>query len=397
MSLKKTKDQLVKLLDDADNKVIALSGKWGTGKTYLWNEIKNESKEDPVKKALYVSLFGQSSIDQTKRKLIEGVVTGTESHSKWLQSLKNLLTTSINALSTRYEALAALNDLNVLLMAPFLLKDKVIVIDDVERKHEQLGIDEILGFIDEYSKQYNVRFILVLNDDELTSQGQQQELWTTFREKVIDQEIRLLTSAGEAFSIAIKAAPSKYAKSIEKAVLSCYLTNIRIITKIIRVANQILAKYDLEEAMQARVVPSIVLLSAIHYRGLEDGPDFQFVLNTGDSIWEILDEDEIKKPTSQEQQEGRWRLLMQELGIHGCDDFEKLLVEFLESGLFDSAGIQVVINRYVTEKEAMEARQPTNSSSEPIGILMQTKSNWWLWLLLSLHVLAYSIQSSPPT
>lgn len=39
MSLKKTKDQLVKLTDQAENNVIALFGKWRAGKTHLWNEV----------------------------------------------------------------------------------------------------------------------------------------------------------------------------------------------------------------------------------------------------------------------------------------------------------------------------------------------------------------------
>ena len=63
MSLKETKEHLLELLGDADNKVIALSGKWGTGKTHLWGEVMNESKDETVNGALYVSLFGLSSID----------------------------------------------------------------------------------------------------------------------------------------------------------------------------------------------------------------------------------------------------------------------------------------------------------------------------------------------
>ncbi len=68
--LRKPKKQLIELLENADNKVIALSGRWGTGKTHLWNEVKTEFKDVKVQKALYVSLFGLSSIDQIKRKLI---------------------------------------------------------------------------------------------------------------------------------------------------------------------------------------------------------------------------------------------------------------------------------------------------------------------------------------
>jgi hypothetical protein len=50
-------------------------------------------------------------------------------------------------------------------------------------------------------------------------------------------------------------------------------------------------------------------------------------------------------------------MLMDELGIHSCDEFEKRLVEFLESGLFDAASIESVIDGYIAERESMEARE----------------------------------------
>lgn len=361
VSLKKTKDQLVKLLGQADSSVIALSGKWGTGKTHLWNEVKGESSDDSVKKALYVSLFGLSNVDQIKRKLIETAIPGVESHGGVFDGIKSLFGAGVKVLSNHYKALAALNDLNVLLMAPVVLRGKVVVIDDIERKHEKLGIDEVLGFIDEYSKQHGSRFVLVLNDDQLSNKGDQERLWATFREKVIDQELRLSTSAEEAFSIAIGIAESNYAEAFKRASVACGLTNIRIIVKVIRVANQILAGRDLEDAIQARVIPSIVLFCAIHYRGLVDGPDFKFALNVGNPDWARYVRDKNEEPTPEEKKEDRWRMLMQDLGIHGCDEFEKRLVEFLESGLFEAGSIEPLIERYVAEKEAMETREAANS------------------------------------
>jgi len=361
VSLKNTKEQLIQLLGQADNCVIALSGKWGTGKTHLWNEVKAGSGDDKVKNALYVSLFGLSSIDQVKRKLIETAIPGVESHGGLFDGLKNLFRAGVKAASEHYKALAALNDLNVLLMAPVVLRNKLIVIDDIERKHEKLGIDEVLGFIDEYSQQHVSRFVLVLNDDQLSTKDDQKKLWATFREKVIDQEIKLSTSADEAFSIAIGLRPSKYAEAIKKASITCSLTNIRVVVKVIKVANQILSGRDLEEAIQARVVPSIVLFSAIHYRGIEDGPDFKFALNVGNPNWAGMTKDENEEPTPEEKREDGWRMLMQELGIHGCDEFEKQLVEFLESGLFEAARIEAVIDRYVAESEAMKAKEAAHN------------------------------------
>ena len=357
MSLQKAKERLVRLLGQDDNSVIALSGKWGTGKTHLWNEVKNASDDEKVKKALYVSLFGLSSVDQVKRKLIESAIPGVESHGGVFDGIKSLFNAGVTAASQHYKAMAALKDLNVLLMAPVVLRDRLIVIDDIERKHAKLGIDEVLGFIDDYSKQFRVRFVLLLNDDQLSTDGDQAKLWATFREKVIDEEIRLSTSPEEAFSIAIRLTPSKYAQTLERATAVCELTNIRIVGKVVKAANQILAGRDLDQAIQSRVVPSIVLFSAIHYRGIPDGPDFQFALNVANPDWMHFGLDKNAEPTEQQKREDRWRLFMQELGVHGCDEFEKVLVEFLESGLFEAAQVQAIIDRFIAETQALQARQ----------------------------------------
>lgn len=348
---------MIRLLSQAESSVIALSGKWGTGKTHLWDEIKKESSDDKVKNALYVSLFGLSSVDQIKRKLIEAAIPTVESHGGMFDVLKNLFKVGVDAASQHYKALAAIKDMNLLLMAPVVLRDKLIVIDDIERKHDNLGINEVLGFIDEYSKQHKSRFILVLNDDQLSSNLDQKKLWSTLREKVIDNEIKLSTSAEEAFSIAIGLTYSRYAEAIKKASIACGLTNIRIVVKVIKVANQILAEQHLENAIQARVIPSIVLFSAIYYRGLDDGPDFQFALNIGNPDWMRLERNRSNEPTPEEMREDRWRMLMQELGIHGCDEFEIRLVEFLESGLFEAVSIKAIVDRYMAERKEMEARE----------------------------------------
>lgn len=359
MSLKKTKEQLVQLLGEADNSVIAVSGKWGTGKTHLWNEIKAETNDEQIRNSFYVSLFGLSTIDQVKRKLIEAAIPGSKSYGKAFDGLRNLLNAGVEAASKHYKALAAINNLNILLMAPVVLRDKLIVIDDIERKHDKLGINEVLGFIDEYSKQYGTRFILVLNDDQLSSENEQLKLWTTFREKIIDHEVKLTTTADEAFSIAIGLRASKYAYTIKRSSITCRLTNIRIVNRVIKVANQILADRDLEEPVLQRVIPSIVLFSAIYYHGLDDGPDFKFALNIGNPNWEKYLKDDTEEPTPEEKRADGWRMLMNELGINGCDEFEEQLVEFLESGLFEASNIEAIIDRYIAERDVMLARATT--------------------------------------
>ena len=83
MSLQETKANLLELLGDADSKVIALSGKWGTGKTHLWGEVMEASQDETVKGA--IALDGQvaNSEDSTTK---TGVQMGVQN---FFESQKN--------------------------------------------------------------------------------------------------------------------------------------------------------------------------------------------------------------------------------------------------------------------------------------------------------------------
>lgn len=358
MSLAQTKEQLIALLAREENQVIALSGPWGSGKTYLWNQVKGQAVDETVRHALYVSLFGLSSIDDVKRKLVEAAVPGSrKANPAVIDGLKQLFEVGFKVAADKYPALATLSSVNLLLVAPGVLAGKVVVVDDIERKHANLGVDELMGFIDEYATQYSTRFILVLNDDELSTDGNQRQLWKTFREKVLDQEIKITTSAKEAFDIAHGLVGTAYPEAMSKACITCGLTNIRIVCKILRLGNQVLGQGALVPSVQARVIPSIVLFAAIHYGALKDGPDFAFALKSGDPDWSRWSGASRADPTPDDLRQSRWFELMSELGIRRCDEFEQQLVAFLESGLLDGGQVEKTIARYNEEHEALEARE----------------------------------------
>jgi hypothetical protein len=351
MSLQSTKHHLIQLLNDQDNKVIALSGKWGTGKSYLWREVKDASGDDKVKGSIYVSLFGLSSIDQMKKKLIEMVIPGVESNPGMWESAKQAVSSGVKVLEGFHKGFGALNDLS-LILAPAMLRNKVIVLDDIERKHDKLNVQEVMGFIDEFTQQHGVRIVLILNSDQLTD----KEMWDTLREKVIDQEVRLETTPAEAFGIAVGIVATPYADRIKKTTETCGVTNIRIICKVIKAVNRILGKREgLSDEVLARVVPSTVFLAATHYKGLENGPDFGFILKIanpddwGDYGKKAEELDEAGK------QRAKWRLMLQEIGVNGCDEYENIVVDFLKSGLFDTSDVEKIIDRYASEADVMHA------------------------------------------
>lgn len=347
MSISETTKHLLQLLSDTDNRVIALSGKWGTGKTHLWNNVKELSDDPKVKTARYVSLFGLSNIDQVKRKLIESAIPVADRNSGIFDSFKQILRVGVKAGAEHYKAIGTLNDLNLLMMAPVILRGSVVMIDDVERKHKNLGIDELLGFIDEFSLQHQARFVLVLNTHQLA----QSEMWNMLREKVIDQELTLSTTPLEAVSIALKLRPSTHIEAIRERCIECGLVNIRTIEKVIRSVDQVLNSYKLPPEALARLVPRIVTLSAIHFDGIDDGPDLEYVMKLGKGRNNAMEPGigaHALSPDDTERHE-RWHKLLHSAGIFGCDEFDATVIDFLRSGRVNDEKIRPLIQRYASD------------------------------------------------
>lgn len=358
MTLARCKARFTEMLNDPENRVIALSGKWGTGKSHLWREVQAASTDDTVRKAPVVSLFGVNSIAILQLKLAQQVLLQSKD-KRWGQgTLTQAAAGLTKALSSWFAPLSALEHALQMLL-PQLLRGRFLVIDDIERKHADLGVDEVLGFIDDCVQNLGCSVLLILNTDEL---GENTPLWELFREKVIDQEVRLDTTASEAFDIAARQTPTVFEQHIKQAVEICQVTNIRIIRKIIRVVNALLPRgRNLPEGALARAIPSTTLLCAIHYKGMEDGPDFEFVLGFADAFAEAIrragrKQQPAEEMTDSERARERWHILMDRLGIRGVDEFEALVADYLRSGLLDSTFVTKIIERYAAEEDQLAAR-----------------------------------------
>lgn len=362
MTLERCRQNLIELLTDPDNHVIALSGKWGTGKSHLWGEVQAASKDEKIKNAVYVSLFGLSSVEELKLRIAQGVLPKLQENSPLVDSIKVGITGVKKILKSIHSGFSALDEL-ALIAVPMLIQGRFIVIDDIERKHADLSIDEILGFIDGSVQNLECRFLLILNSDEL----EDKTLWDLFREKVIDQELRLDTSSSESYDIAANLTSTAFGTQIKPAVEACQITNIRVVRKIIRVVNRLLAnRTELRDEMLRRVIPSTALLSAIHYKGIDDAPDLDFVLQFENSYAAARTKQTkgAGDETAETKAHERWRLLMDKLGILGTDEFEALVVNYLKSGLFEGEAVGRIIDRYSAEGRELSARNSAQAFFE---------------------------------
>jgi hypothetical protein len=197
MSLERIKSGLDQLIADKNNSVLALSGKWGTGKTFLWNDVSARSADPAARGALYVSLFGVKDVAQLKVRLLQATLPDSQAGNVARDAGLVLLKGATKVLKTVNGGFAALDELAQFAI-PQMLRGRFIVIDDIERKHSALSVDELMGFISEFTQNYNSRMLLILNTDKLSDKAS----WEQFRDKVIDHELTLTLAPAEAFGIA---------------------------------------------------------------------------------------------------------------------------------------------------------------------------------------------------
>ncbi|MGF6809565.1 hypothetical protein OKW30_004691 [Paraburkholderia sp. Clong3] len=340
MSPDGVKNSIFELVTDSNNAVVAMSGKWGTGKTWLWRSIKKDVEDKIGRPTLYVSLFGIRSADEMKLRLLaDAALHGDESKLK-RETIKTL-STGMRVLRRLHPGAALLNDLALLSMDA-VLKDRFVVIDDIERAQSSFALDELLGFINQFAEHINTRFLLILNIGELKD----VERWDALREKVIQHEISLEPSAINAFDIALREVPCRYAEELRAVVSRINVTNIRVLHRLLRTVNSTVGRYpNLSTEIASRMVPSTALLAAIHYKALADGPSKEFVLSFNSFIAAF------HRIEGQNNEQTGWESLLGDLGIMVSDEYEVLVARYLDTGLLDREGLDAIVSKYQSETD----------------------------------------------
>ena len=337
MTLKNIEKNFAAAIEDQQTQVVALSGSWGTGKSYLWNHYKKKSSTPCIQKAIYVSLFGVRTIHALKMKLLAAWAEGSEGENtigKFMSGSSGVLGKFLKGMHRSAEAI----DDIALLTLPYALGNAFVVLDDIERKHNLLEIDEILGFIDEFTAKHGTRFLLILNTDKLGDKA----IWEKFREKVIHHEIALEITPDEAFDIANSKIPSTYAAAIKQANQVMGISNIRVLLKAISFIEKLFKNHGvLEDKVQKRFVPAAFLLCALHYKVLPEGPTVDYVLG-----FNSLVETATAQKSVDDEKTQRWSRLLHQLGLFRSDKFESEVATALNTGLMDYVILDEVIISY---------------------------------------------------
>lgn len=161
---------------------ILIDGEWGIGKTKYVDDFIAEYPN-----TCYISLFGKKDIESIIQEiyyiLIQDDFKGK--FKKYLRKSTEILKNVNLSYSGFSLTVPLLGNIYSQMFKELNQKDSFIIIfDDLERKHENLGIKEFFGLIDSLSKIKGIKTVIVASTKNL---GNSSKSFSEYREKAIDR------------------------------------------------------------------------------------------------------------------------------------------------------------------------------------------------------------------
>ncbi|MDB9445634.1 P-loop NTPase fold protein [Anabaena sp. CS-542/02] len=268
---------LTRFLDNKDYKVLAVKGEWGVGKTYL---VQNFLLKHQRKYYCYGSVFGISSIEQLKARILASYKSQIKSNNHWTEKYINCLFEWFSRISVKLEKtpkldlalpgklsipiagplMAVAGDLALNILFNINVKNSIICIDDLERK-SNLPLEEILGFVEYLVQELECKIILIYNESYLLQNRDNEKVLKDYREKVIDREFQLEPTVEENLDLIFK--NHTHVKLIKEVLHKARTNNLRVIRKTKWLIDELIPLMDeeWEPSLLHQVIKNSILIN----------------------------------------------------------------------------------------------------------------------------------------
>ena len=205
------KDYLTK----ENNNALLITGQWGVGKTYFFdNKLSEDIKEISIKKnesvkykPIRVSLSGVTSIDDIERRIVAELYPSLNKGTKIGKGIFKFLL-SVPKIK---EYIPEIPNSDVI---DSETDNLIICFDDLERKSHTFPIDSLIGYINNLTENNNLKTIIIANTNEIKDNN-----FNEIKEKLIGREIEYKINIEDVFDTLIKSefqSFSEYTKFLQK-------------------------------------------------------------------------------------------------------------------------------------------------------------------------------------
>lgn len=262
---------LKKYMDDPDPRyAVALTGKWGCGKSFfvdMWVKELEKRRQKPGEdedsielQPVYVSLYGMRTVGEVVKAI------NREMHpllySKGMQMLKGFAKiagkvtlnanfdlngnpeTSEVSLSTSLDSLGFLKSKD----DSTIRGDKLLIFDDFERS--QIDTKELLGFINGFVERSACHVIVVGDFKKLEKES--KDAYEEYKEKTIGKIFEVKPDPKKALDVFLAEIPSNdWTKGQKRLILECFrlteTNNLRLLRQSIRDFNSVIEDIEIKE------------------------------------------------------------------------------------------------------------------------------------------------------
>jgi hypothetical protein len=341
MSVQLVRDEIARFLARRDAEVLCVRGKWGVGKTYTWSKALEAAQQSSVIKLprySYVSLFGVNSLDELKFSIFENVITLDRGVRKAdLETLDEFVSSKFSW--RKWARLAqsvpivrnAIGGDATSLVSFMTIRDQIVCIDDLERRGQNLQVNDVLGLISYLREQRDCKIVLILNDGMLEQEARRS--FETNLEKVMDVSLAYEPSPKDSVKVGIPETDEVSNMIAEKCV-ALGIINIRVIKRIkcfVRAIQPLLEQFD-KRVFEAALA-SIALFCWSHDQP-EEAPSMNFLLSKTEDKFASRKKDEISP------QEAAWKALLEAYGYTWTDKLDLELIRGIQAGYFNPEEIK---------------------------------------------------------
>ncbi|UNW09442.1 MULTISPECIES: P-loop NTPase fold protein [Acinetobacter] len=286
-----SEERLRKIFIENENKgmAIAITGSWGVGKTFFWNEFRKNSPNK--KKYVYVSLFGLESLSDLKTHIYSHIENNNSAIEipRWIRGLPSILK------ETRISQFGISSSAKIFDSLMFnQVKDAIICFDDFERMSNKLDIKDVMGLANQLKLERNCQVILIL--DESKTEKENKRKYAEYKEKLIDEEIKITS---------VEPLLRENAKDIDEPLIDLMVEfaekleihNFRFFQKVIKLYGQFIEQLPNEVAYSTK---KIILIRVLQGYFIEDfGKKYEFGWEDVKLVFEDKQKDwpEIKQKT----------------------------------------------------------------------------------------------------
>ena len=166
----KQADQIIELLQDTSfPQIVLLDGAWGSGKThFIKHHLKSKIEKQFSQEVYFFSLYGISSIDDFRDKIISLSLTDKEEASVFAKYFSKAIDGVAITLGERGVGAMLSGAAGAYKYKLYgELDDCVLILDDLERVADEKLIKNILGECLSLAESKNIKVVVVANEDKL--------------------------------------------------------------------------------------------------------------------------------------------------------------------------------------------------------------------------------------